>query len=255
MNSIWLAEPSTMTLSRNSGAWPTNRKFLPKRLDQKNGIVVKGWYCPNMFLAAIRPCCRATSQCSILTCAPLLSEGKVHTSPAAKRVGSVAELRSGPTTIAPALSSGVPSTKRVFGKTPAPTTTPSAGKTSPSSSSTPFTAVVPRKFLTCADPYHCTPSLWMSCAKDAPTFFPRTRSNGTVSMATTETSQPFLRRVDATSMPMKEPPTTTIFCPFRATFAISAASSGVRSVKMFFILAPGTKSLRGEPPVAINTLS
>ena len=50
-----------------------------------------------------------------------------------------------------------PSTKRVLGSTPAPTTTASAGKTSPSSSSTPFTASLPRKSRTWEVPNHSTP--------------------------------------------------------------------------------------------------
>ena len=51
-----------------------------------------------------------------------------------------------------------PSTKRVLGNTPAPTTTQSAGKTSPSSNSTPFTASFPRNKRTWEVPNHSTPA-------------------------------------------------------------------------------------------------
>ena len=51
-----------------------------------------------------------------------------------------------------------PSTKRVLGNTPAPTTTQSAGKTSPSSNSTPFTASLPRNKRTWEVPNHSTPA-------------------------------------------------------------------------------------------------
>ncbi len=48
----------------------------------------------------------------------------------------------------------------------------------------------------------------LSGASHQATFFPSTRSKGTVSMAMTATSQPFLANDDATSMPIKEPPIT-----------------------------------------------
>mmetsp|Transcript_26357 Transcript_26357/g.87353 ORF Transcript_26357/g.87353 Transcript_26357/m.87353 type:complete len:242 (-) Transcript_26357:890-1615(-) len=181
--------------------------------------------------------------------------GYVQTSPAAKRFGEDSTLSSGPTQRAPFLSKGTPSTNLVFGRTPAPMTTASHGRTSPSSSSTPFTSSTPLKSRTWAVPYHSTPSFWSSRAKEAPTFLPSTRSNGTVSIATTDTSQPFFFSAEAISMPMKEPPTTMIFIPFFAYLAISAASSGVRSVWMPLRLAPGQKSFLGEPPVATSAES
>mmetsp|Transcript_67959 Transcript_67959/g.199599 ORF Transcript_67959/g.199599 Transcript_67959/m.199599 type:complete len:231 (+) Transcript_67959:250-942(+) len=230
MNSMPAASPSMMTRSSISGAWPTKRRFLPRTCDQKKGVVVKGVYWPSMFFAATRPCCVATSQCSILTRVPVAMAGKLQTSPAEKKVGACSAFSSGPTTRAPFLSRETPLTKRVFGSTPAPTMTQSAARTSPSSSSTPFTLSLPRKRRTWALPNHSMPSFCSRRAKEAPTFFPRTRSKGTVSMATTATSQPFFFIWDATSMPMKEPPTTTILLPFLACLAISAASSGVRSV-------------------------
>mmetsp|Transcript_45101 Transcript_45101/g.105418 ORF Transcript_45101/g.105418 Transcript_45101/m.105418 type:complete len:257 (+) Transcript_45101:237-1007(+) len=256
MNSMLLTSPSMMTRSRASGACPTNRRFrLPKSPDQKKGVVVKGWNFPSMFCAATRPCCIATSQCSIRTRCPVRMAGYAQTSPAAKRLSQASACNSGFTTMAPSLSSDRPSMKRVFGNTPAPTTTASAGSTSPSSSSTPLTASLPRKRRTCDEPNHSTPSFWSFRAKDAPTFLPNTRSKGTDSIAITATSQPFLANEEATSMPMKEPPTTIIFCPFLANCAIFAASSGVLNVKMFFMSEPGTKSFLGVPPVATRTLS
>mmetsp|Transcript_92407 Transcript_92407/g.181035 ORF Transcript_92407/g.181035 Transcript_92407/m.181035 type:complete len:231 (-) Transcript_92407:48-740(-) len=224
--------PSMITRSSTSGAKPTNLKFLPYKPDQKKGMVVNGSNFPSMFLAATRPCCMATSQCSILTRVPVVAEGYAQTSPAANRSGFDSTLSNGPTHRAPFLSSGTPSTNLVFGKTPAPMTTPSAGSTSPSSSSTPLTRVLPRKRRTCALPYHSTPSFCSSLANEAPTFLPSTRSKGTVSMATTATSQPFFFKAEAISMPMKEPPTTTTFMPCFAYFTISAESSGVRRVMM-----------------------
>mmetsp|Transcript_51770 Transcript_51770/g.110750 ORF Transcript_51770/g.110750 Transcript_51770/m.110750 type:complete len:256 (+) Transcript_51770:289-1056(+) len=255
MNSMPETSPSMITRSNASGAWPTKRRFFPKRPDQKKGTVVKGWYLPSMFRAATRPCCVATSQCSILACWPVRTDGKLQTSPAAKRLGTASERSKGPTTMAPFLSNCTPSMKRVLGKTPAPMTMPSAGRTSPSSSSTPFTTSLPRKRRTWELPNHWMPSFWSCLAKAAPTFLPRTRSNGTVSMATTDTSQPFFRKEDAISMPMKEPPTTTIFWPFFARSAIFAASSGVRNVKMPCMEDPGQKSFRGDPPEATSTAS
>mmetsp|Transcript_21179 Transcript_21179/g.41385 ORF Transcript_21179/g.41385 Transcript_21179/m.41385 type:complete len:246 (+) Transcript_21179:431-1168(+) len=208
-----------------------------------------------MLRAATRPCWVATSQCSILTRVPVRKDGKAQTSPAAKKLGMVSAASSGLTTTAPSLSRGTPSRKRVLGNTPAPIITPSAGKTSPSSSSTPFTTSLPRNNRTWALPYHFTPSFCSNRAKAAPTFFPSTLSNGTVSIAITDTSQPMLFSDEAVSIPMNEPPTTTIFRPFLANFVISAASSGVRKVNMPFKVAPGTNSLRGEPPDATMTLS
>mmetsp|Transcript_35288 Transcript_35288/g.77091 ORF Transcript_35288/g.77091 Transcript_35288/m.77091 type:complete len:257 (-) Transcript_35288:1021-1791(-) len=256
MNSKPETSPSMITRSRKSGAWPTKRRLFPRICDQKNGVVVKGVNWSSMFLAATRPCCVATSQCSILTCVPVRRAGKLQTSPAANKVGTASDESSGPTTIAPFLSNVTPSMKRVFGRTPAPTTTASADSTSPSSSSTPLTLPsLPRNKRTCAEPNHSTPSFCRSRAKDAPTFLPRTRSKGTLSMATTATSTPRFLSDDATSIPMKEPPTTTIFWPFLASFAISAASSAVLRVKMPSKAEPGQKSFRGVPPAATRTLS
>mmetsp|Transcript_97377 Transcript_97377/g.297511 ORF Transcript_97377/g.297511 Transcript_97377/m.297511 type:complete len:268 (-) Transcript_97377:497-1300(-) len=255
MNSMPLTSPSTMTRSSTSGAWPTNLKFLPNKPDQKNGVVVKGTYCPSMFFAATRPCCVATSQCSILTREPVRREGYAHTSPAAYKLGTASALSKGPTQMAPFLSRDTPSMNLVFGSTPAPMTTPSAGRTSPSSSSTPLTRLLPRNSRTCALPYHSTPSFCSTRAKEAPTFLPKTRSKGTVSIATTETSQPFFFSAEAISIPMKDPPTTTIRWPFFACREISAASSGVRRVITPARFAPGQNNLRGDPPVATRAAS
>mmetsp|Transcript_61872 Transcript_61872/g.139424 ORF Transcript_61872/g.139424 Transcript_61872/m.139424 type:complete len:219 (+) Transcript_61872:257-913(+) len=58
MNSMPLTSPSIMTRSRASGACPTKRRFFPNRPDQKNGVVVNGWYRPSMFFCRDSPLLR-----------------------------------------------------------------------------------------------------------------------------------------------------------------------------------------------------
>mmetsp|Transcript_122360 Transcript_122360/g.391461 ORF Transcript_122360/g.391461 Transcript_122360/m.391461 type:complete len:311 (+) Transcript_122360:798-1730(+) len=105
------------------------------------------------------------------------------------------------------------------------------------------------------DPINVTPFSSKKFLIASPTRMPNTRSNGTVSMPSTVTSQPRRFKVAAISMPMKDEPITMTFLPLPQAAPMRCASSGVRRAITPGRLPPGIGSRRGFAPVATKAAS
>ena len=163
-----------------------------------------GLFRPSMFWAASAPCRCAITQCSIRMRSPDTASGKRATSPAAKIPGTLVSswrlTRIPSSTAMPALLA-----RSVTGRTPIPTTTRSAGKSSP------LVSVTVRRPMAAGrlPKRNATPCCSCWRRRKSATAGPKRRSMGRTSGVTTVTSIVRARSAAAASSPMKLAPTTT----------------------------------------------